>query len=352
MMGFKTSSLIVLLIISIFLLSSCEVYQTLYGAGAAPESGNESAVDEAVDNQTAMEETLDEMEVPEKTELSDDELIEEEAEIVAVKSEEKPVVIVVRETDLVDLIPKAQDPDNDKLLFSFTSPLNDLGGWQTTYGDAGEYTITITVSDGQAATSRDVLIIVNKKEESPKIDASKPIESGLTILETESVDFYVEASDLNNDPLTFAWKLDGVLIGEFSDFTYQTDYDSAGTHTVKADVTDGISTASRIWSIEVTNVNRKPVLDQIGDVYVRETEKVIITAFATDDDLDPITYSISDKRFMQTENVFTWQTDYDSAGTYKVTVRSMDGADTTEEAFTVNVENVNRPPVITDVLQK
>ena len=31
-MNFKTKSLIVLLIISVFLLSSCEVYQTLYGA--------------------------------------------------------------------------------------------------------------------------------------------------------------------------------------------------------------------------------------------------------------------------------------------------------------------------------
>jgi hypothetical protein len=352
MMGFKTSSLIVLLIISIFLLSSCEVYQTLYGSGAAPDTGNTSASNEVPDNQTAMDETQIELEVTENTELLEDELIEEEDKIVAVKSGDKPVVIVVQETDLVDLIPKAQDPDNDDLVFSFTSPLNDKGGWETTYGDAGEYTITITVSDGQAATSRDVLIIVNKKEESPTIDASKPIESALTILETESLDFYVEASDLNNDPLTYSWKLDGDLIGQFSDFTYQTDYDSAGTHTVKADVTDGISTASRIWSIEVTNVNRKPMLEQIGDVYAKETEKVIITAFATDDDLDPITYSISDKRFTQTDNVFTWQTDYDSAGTYEVTVKSMDGSDTTEEVFAVNVENVNRPPMITDVLQK
>jgi len=73
---------------------------------------------------------------------------------------------------------------------------------------------------------------------------------------------------------------------------------------------------------------------------------------ATDDDRDAITYSISDSRFAQEENVFTWQTDYASAGTYEVTVSASDGQDATEQTFTVTVENVNRPPVITDIVQQ
>ena len=210
----------------------------------------------------------------------------------------------------------------------------------------------MTVSDGELATSRDVLIIVNKKEESPTIDSSKPIESSLTIDETQSIDFSVTASDLNNDPLSYEWKFDGAVVATGTEYTYQSDYDSAGTHTVKIEVTDGLSSATKIWSVDVRNVNRKPVLEEMGDIEARETDTVTITALATDDDNDQITYSISDSRFTQEDNVFTWETDYDSAGTYEVTISAGDGQDTSEETFTVAVANVNRPPLITDVTQK
>ena len=337
-MNFKTQSLIVLMIISMFLLSSCEVYQTLYGTQQAPPE-NES-----------MEETAPTGEV---TGVTEEELLEEEViEEVIEEPKSTPFVVVVQETDLVDLVPKAEDPDADKLLFTFTSPLNELGEWQTTYGDAGEYTVTLTVSDGQSTDSRDVLIIVNKKEETPAIDNSWPIESSLVIEETQSIDFKTEASDLNNDPLTYSWKFDGNEAGSDSEYTYQSDYDSAGTHTVKADVSDGLSSASRIWSVEVLNVNRKPVMEQIGNLNSKETDEVTITVSATDDDGDALEYAISDPRFAQNENVFAWQTGYDSAGEYEVTATVSDGTDTTEETLTLSVENVNRPPQIVDVLQK
>ncbi|MDP6648002.1 MAG: Ig-like domain-containing protein [Candidatus Woesearchaeota archaeon] len=354
MINFKTKSLIVLLVLSIFLLSSCEVYQTLYGNTTqgpdVQDNGDEETVDDDEDSEEDMEEETEE-DVEE--EVSDEEETEEEPTIIVVDEEkENPIVLVVQETDLISLIPKAEDPDRDDLTFTFTSPISDAGEWQTIYGDSGEYTITVTVSDGELATTRDVLIIVNKKEESPTIDSAWPIESGLVIDETESIDFSVVASDLNNDPLSYSWKLDGLDVGDDAEYTYQTTYDDAGTHTVKIDVSDGLSSASKIWSVEVRNVNRRPVLEDLDHIEVKETDLVIITALATDDDEDPVTYEIDDGRFEQEDNVFRWQTDYDSAGTYEVTVTASDGQDESSQTFTVAVENQNRPPVITDVLQK
>lgn len=273
--------------------------------------------------------------------------------MVGEKPGEKPLVVVVQETDLVNLVPMAEDPDKDtNLIFTYTSPLDENGRWQTTYGDIGEYTVTVTVSDGQVTTTRDVLIIVNKKEESPAIDSSKPIETALQIDETEAINFDVEASDLNKDPLSYQWKLDGTEVGTESNFLYATTYEDAGTHTVKVEVSDGLSSDSKIWSVDVRNVNRKPVLENIGDISVKETDKIIITVLATDDDKDKITYAISDSKFAQEDNLFTWQTDYDSAGTYEVTLSANDGQDTTEQTVKVAVENVNRPPLITDIVQK
>ena len=314
------------------------------------EAPEKAAAPAATGESVAEEEVADKEETPQETDNV--EVIQSE-ETSSEKPKEKPIVVIVQETDRVSLAPKAEDPDkNTNLAFTFTSPLDENGEWQTNYGDAGQYTITITASDGELTATRDVLIIVNKKEEAPTIDSAKPIESGLSIDETQSVDFNLVASDLNKDPLMYSWKLDGVEAGTDSKYSYQTDYDSAGTHTIKADVSDGISTASKIWSVDVKNVNRKPVLEKISDIKVKETDKVIITALATDEDNDPITYSISDKRFAQDSNVFTWQTDYDSAGTYEIKVSAGDGKDTVEQTFTLAVENMNRPPVIVGISQK
>lgn len=300
-----------------------------------------------IEYEEAVQKEAEEEEVPEE------ELTKEAVEEREEKPKEKPVVVIVQETDIVSLSPQAQDPDKDtNLLFTFTSPLNENGEWQTAYGDSGEYTVTVTVTDGESTTTRDVLIIVNKKEETPTIDSAKPIESGLAIDETEAIEFNIVASDLNKDPLSHSWKLDGIDVGNDDSYAYKSTYEDAGTHTVKVEVSDGLSSASKIWSVEVRNVNRKPVLEKMNGIEVKETDTITITALATDDDKDDITYSISDKRFVQEENVFIWETDYASADTYEVTVIASDGEVTTEQTFTVTVENVNRPPVITDIVQK
>lgn len=281
------------------------------------------------------------------------EVIKTEEEMPKEETEEKPIVVVVQETDKVSLAPQAVDPDkNTNLVFTFTSPLDQNGEWQTNYGDSGQYTVTVTVSDGELTTSRDVLVIVSKKDEAPSIDSAKPIETGLTLDENQNVDFSIEASDLNKDSLIYTWKLDGAYVADGEQYTYQTDYDSSGTHTVKVEVSDGNLSASKIWSVSVSNVNRPPVLEKINDVNARETDKIVITALATDADDDAIEYSISDERFEQEDNVFTLQTDYDGAGSYEVTIYASDDKDKVSQTFTVTVENADRPPVIVGIIQK
>ena len=89
--------------------------------------------------------------------------------------------------ELVSLVPKAEDPDQDALTFTFTSPLDANGEWQTNYGDAGEYTVTVTVSDGLLTTSKEVLIIVKKKEEAPVLQSYDPEDTALEIDEAEEI---------------------------------------------------------------------------------------------------------------------------------------------------------------------
>src|SRR3989338_918077 len=328
--------------ISVLLISACDVYNTLYikQAGEAEEVSDEEIIVEGLD-EGAMEEA----------EAGGEEI---DAGIAKEKEElpEDATVLIVKETELVNLVPNAEDPDKDTLIFTFTSPLDDNVQWQTTYGDAGEYTITVTASDGSLTASKEVLIIVNRKEEAPTLDSFTPEETTIIVDETEQVAFSVAASDLNEDILRYSWKLDGVSIGNDDSVEYKTTYEDSGSHTVKTIVSDGIFDTEKIWSVTVNNVNRKPQISEVGDIEAKETDTITINVAALDDDGDELSYSIDDSRFVQDGSAFTWETTYDDAGKHLVTISVSDGVDTTTQEVTVTVENVNRPPVILDIRQK
>ena len=349
----KKEVLMVLMVISLFLINACDVYNTLYvkeseeGAVEVPEEAIIIEIGEELEEVTG--------EVVEEVEIDIEDIFGEEIEIEEEEEEEIPedvTVIIVDETELVSLVPKAEDPDADVLGFAFTSPLNDNGEWQTTYGDAGEYTVTVTVSDGLLTTSKEVLIIVNKKEEAPTLDNFKPKEKVIEIDETGTVEFSVIASDLNNDKLTYAWKLDGVEVENKDSYEYKTTYEDSGSHTIKVSVSDGVFETENIWSVTVNNLNRKPTLTKVDDIEAKETDTIIIELEASDPDGDELSYEIGDERFVEDGNMFTWETTYDDEGKHTVEVSVSDGVDTVSQEITITIENVNRAPVIFDIVQK
>ena len=146
--------------------------------------------------------------------------------------------------------------------------------------------------------------------------------------------------------------MDGGDIGNEDSIEYQTTYEDSGSHTIKVTVTDGLFDTEKIWSVTVNNVNRKPVLAEVDDIEASETDTVVIELEAVDDDGDEIRYAIDDNRFIQDGNVFAWETTYDDAGDHIVTISVSDGVDTTTQEVTISIENVNRAPVILDIVQK
>ena len=108
-------------------------------------------------------------------------------------------VFEINETGKLSLGLNVEDPDEDELTYTFTEPLDRNGEWQTTYGDAGEYTAIVGVSDGETKVTEEVKIIVYRKEAEPTIGSFSPKEDPVSIDEAQSIKFKVDASDLNND---------------------------------------------------------------------------------------------------------------------------------------------------------
>lgn len=252
-------------------------------------------------------------------------------------------IFEINETGKMSLGLKVEDPDADMLDYAFSEPLNEDGEWQTTYGDAGEYEATITVSDGNEIISENILIIVNRKEEKPSIEKASPEETEISIDEGESVKFGASAYDLNKDALEYNWMVDGQSISQKEEMVFETNYADAGQYKVLFIASDGISNASREWIVEVKDVNLDDLLDKIKDVEIFETETAKLNL--PDFNVYGLEYSISDP--IGQDNI--WETGYDDAGEYDVKIKVEGNGFEGKKDIGLVVKNKDRAPKILEL---
>ena len=261
------------------------------------------------------------------------ELGEETEDLVA---EDDLDVITIKENELIRLNVRVTDPDKDVVTYTYSRPLNTNGEWKTNYGDAGEYIVTITASDGTLTTEKKVKLMVERVNVAPMIEVLQDI----TVREGETVVFEPVVSDPNNDAVT-------VTVSEpLTSGNWNTDHTSAGEYQIRVVATDGELETEQVLTLLVEDVNVLPeVSDVPATITVQEGDTVTLTPTATDIDDDPITITISDP----IGNDGVWETEYTDHGTYVVTVTITDGKDKIVKKVNVQVTDVNQPPMIEDV---
>ena len=188
----------------------------------------------------------------ETTEEAVEEVVEEEPEEVEVVKEIP--TLKVKEGELVSFPNlEATDPDGDKITYTFSQPLNLKGEWQTEDGDAGEYPVTITASDGITQIKQDVMIIVEEVNKDPVLEKIKDI----VVEEGKTVKLAPKALDPEGKPLTITYS------GWMTSDTKVLDYNSAGDYIVRVAVSDGVNEVFQDVKITVEDVNRPPVFVSI-----------------------------------------------------------------------------------------
>ncbi|MEM3126938.1 MAG: PKD domain-containing protein [Candidatus Woesearchaeota archaeon] len=269
----------------------------------------------------------------------------EETKVEEKPSEEFAKIVEVNEGQLVSLKPKAFDPDKDKVVFTFTNPLSKDGEWQTKPGDAGEYVVTVTASDGKLQTVKKVKIVVKKVNIPPMI---KAMPKELKVKEGDVVKIVVSAIDQNEDKLHY--QINNEKFDQNDNvFTWQTSYGDAGKYLVEVTVSDGVAEIVGKTELIVDRNNVAPVIDPLPDLNVKEGDEVVVTVKAHDPNNDKVIYSLSDGRFTQEKNIFTWKTTYTDNGDYRIEVRASDGEMMSSRFFRLRIEDVNQPPEILDI---
>jgi hypothetical protein len=156
---------------------------------------------------------------------------------------------------------------------------------------------------------------------------------GKTVEGGETLAIQLSAAKIDaNDTLTFATDAGTVLRSPFTFsettglFAWTPETSDAGDYVITFSVSDGFFTDEESIVVSVfVNGDRPPVFHAFKDVYVYEGGVVRIVASAVDPDGDPITFSIDDPRYQQSDSVFTWQTAAGDSGDYSPLVTAFDG---------------------------
>jgi hypothetical protein len=239
------------------------------------------------------------------------------------------------EGESIELKPVAVDYDNDKITYSFSTPLNKDGKWQTKIGDAGFYKVSVTASDGKDQTTETVLLIIKEANRPPQLDCP----SEIVLKEGETVSIDCKATDKEGEDILIEYS------GWMTQKTKKTGYNDEGTHTVEVKASDATGATTKMIKINVQNENRAPEIKDIADVAVTESDLVKINAQTSDPDGQPVTITYDKPLNAKGE----WQTKKGDAGTYDLTISASDGSLTTKKKVKLTIDKLNTAPVFKEM---
>ena len=297
------------------------------------------------------------------------------------------------DTGIIVYTATASDPEGKTLSYQIVAG-NDIGAFQqiTSAGNQGTvrfaaipnfespadantdntYELTISVSDGTTdAVTQAITIVVIDVNEAPTITSA---DTEFTVLENTTGSFHtVTATDPENTTLNynlsgadtedFTIDNDGILsFASAPNFEVPTDADTNNIYTITIEVADGANTDTQDLTITVTGVDEAPTINNTASsVDFNENETgTVFDASATDPENATITYSLSgadaDDFSIDSAGLITFNTspdydiptDADTNNDYLITIEVSDGTNTSTQALTITVADVNEAPTITD----
>jgi hypothetical protein len=218
-------------------------------AAEEAEAAVEDVVEEAAAEDIVEEETAEE-DTEESAEEDTTEKAAEETETVDTVPS-GATKITVKEGELINLAIESDDPDADSITYTFTSPLDAKGKWQTDFGDAGVYKTTITASDGELSTSQDVYLVVEKVSRAPVITSF----ADMTVNEGETIELKPKVTDPEGGSVSLEYS------GWMTSSKKTVSYTDAGSYEVTLTATgESGESATATITITVLDKNRPPTI--------------------------------------------------------------------------------------------
>lgn len=266
-------------------------------------------------------------------------------------------------------LPKV-DRDGDSLSYSIGYPVGDDKKWSPGFEDSGLYNVSVNASDGELSDSIQVMVNVSDVDRKPVI---KDLKKEYNVEEGGRVSIPLEASDPDGDSVTFnvknlpgnAKKLDDSIVWEppYSYIQHSTNFFTGllnrfrldkwifsyeKSESIIVEACGKSKCSSENVNVVVEDVNRAPTLEIEDEISVREGEKINLDPRSVDADNDHVKFYF-EKPFND-EGV--WNTGFEDSGEYDLEVTASDGRTDVTKNINVNVEDVNRAPIINSISDK
>ncbi|MEM7165055.1 MAG: putative Ig domain-containing protein [Planctomycetota bacterium] len=274
-----------------------------------------------------------------------------------------PVTVAVENAPYVYDV-EANDPDpNDTLIYSLVeapegATIQGASGlilWTPTSLQTGIKTFTVRVTDNGAGGKFDdqaFSVTVTDMNQPPTITSTP----GLRAMETEAYLYDIEATDPDPGD-TFVFTLVAGPAGAQVDpgsgiLAWTPGAGQTGSIQFRVRVADsGGLTGDQTFVVVVTDVNQPPVITSAPVSSGMETVDYVYDVEANDPDPnDTLVYSLINSPAGSTidsgTGVITWTPGSMQVGPNTFTVRVTDALETVEQVFTVNVVDINQPPVV------
>jgi len=222
----------------------------------------------------------------------------------------------------------AVDPEGDPLTFDWSVNGGKITGngdtvtYETADAAPGVYNIGVTVSDGKHDVSCSTQITVLKKNYPPTVSVEP---ASISMIQGESKTLNANASDPNNDALTYEWTVDGEkLAASGPQVTFGSEGRMPGNYDVKVTVSDGEASAESIAKVTVKEKpNKLPTIDCVtAAVEVTSGDTVTLNAQAQDPEGGSLVFTWSSPvgRIAGSGSTVSFDATGVKAGSYTVTV--------------------------------
>ncbi len=240
--------------------------------------------------------------------------------------------LTFNEGDIFFINPKATDPDNDPISFSYGTPLRI--GEPIPFDAAGAYAVKVSVSDGFLEDSQVVQVNITNKNRAPQLSLPPAI-----AFENQTFRYTLNAIDADNDELDFSianapkgMVIKGKTLEWIAPISSQKQ-----RYSITIMASDGSAAAVGTLNITVSHKNRPPIIQNpvAEKISVKQNTPLLLVINATDPDGDPLHY---EWRFGR-ENYAgsTHQRTFSTKGEKRATAMVSDGKASVEKTFTITV---------------
>ncbi|MDC3301722.1 DUF5011 domain-containing protein [Gammaproteobacteria bacterium] len=218
------------------------------------------------------------------------------------------------------------------------------------YETKDNYSINLSLTDGTETTDKDISILVTDINDVAPVFTSS---ASFNAPENQLAIGTVTANDEEDDDLSFSILSEELVITSEGVLTFVSapDFEAKSSYTTTITVSDGINEATQDISVNVTNVNDvAPVFTSSATFSVDENQTSIGTVTATDAEGDELTFTVLGDELAITSLgtlTFVSEPDFETKAVYTSTITVTDGINSSTQAITVNVLDVDEiPPVI------